>query len=174
MHRDWPTGPNITDRSVSLRSVGGGQVDLLLIAEGCWLVNGHVCTESSALTYVWLSDQMGLFEQTLSQYLAPHFNLSRRCLIFATFHVRCRPLRQLMVVRLSHLPVWHRCGCLCIVSTWHQALWNDFNQVVFVHGLICSAIPMVVRFILSVTLTVLPRRSCGFWRSFYHTRRRGV
>lgn len=109
IRKDWPTGPNITDHTVSLCSVGGGRVDLMLIAEGCWLFNGHVCTKSSALTYVWFSYQRGLFEQTLSQYLAQHFNLSQRCLIPATFHVRRRPLRPLRVVRLSLLYAEHWC-----------------------------------------------------------------
>lgn len=66
---------------------------------------------------------------------------------------------------LRHLPL-HR---VCMTSSTS----DNFNLFAFVHTLICSAIPMAVRFILSRTLTELPRRSCGFWRSFYHTRRRG-
>lgn len=68
-----------------------------------------------------------------------------------------------------------KCSCeqKCICRCSHYCKQTGAACALHEGTLVCSIIPNSLSFILSGTVSLLPRRYCGVWGSFYHRRRRG-
>lgn len=135
IHADWLTGPNITDHPVPLCSVGGGRVDMLFIAEGCCLVNWHVCTDVCLPLLpdgaVWANSESTHCTTLQPVLLLPHACNITHLLSAPETAYGCSSSTFLSPTLVSP-PQNFRLSCsicLCIVFVWHQALQTTLTSL---------------------------------------------